>query len=66
MFDKLKFLFSPFPMKGPIIAAIAVVVAVIATLKMGGDNPIENYADSVIEKEIGIKVDISDILGVKK
>lgn len=44
-----------------IICIIAAMIAITSTLLLGGNNPIEQVAEKVIENEIGVKVDFAPL-----
>lgn len=45
-----------------LVVSMCFVIAITAVIEMHGDNPIENAADMVINKELGTNIDISDIM----
>lgn len=42
--------------------AICIFIAIVSVLVSGGDNPIEEIANDVINETLGTDVDISDIM----
>ena len=49
-------------MLGPLIVVLCIIVGVAATIKTGGDNPVEEIASDVISQKLGVEIDISDIM----
>lgn len=45
-----------------ITVVICVVVGVTSVIGLKGDNPVENAANAVINHELGINIDISDMM----
>ena len=45
-----------------IVVALCVVIGVLSVVDLKGDNPIENAASAIINKELGTDIDISDIM----
>ena len=45
-----------------LVVCLCVGIAVISVVGFKGDNPIENAANDVINKELGTNIDISDIM----
>lgn len=45
-----------------IVVCMCIAIGVISVIEFHGDNPVENAADAVINKELGTQIDISDIM----